>query len=137
MHKPLSAQEALIWVMVTAAIADRNMTERELNQFDRLINFLPVFQGFEGSIGEIADACSANLKSVNGIDHILDRVAMSLPERLYETAYALAIEVAASDVDVKQEELVFLQMLEDRFSLNKLAVAAIEHSARVRYRKLG
>ena len=46
------------------------------------------------------------------------------------------IEVAASDVDVKQEELVFLQMLEDRFALDKLAVAAIEHSARVRYRKL-
>ena len=57
MHKPLSAQEALIWVMVTTAIADRNMTERELNQFERLIGFLPVFQGFEGSVGEIADAC--------------------------------------------------------------------------------
>ncbi|MBS1166029.1 MAG: hypothetical protein H6R00_2054 [Proteobacteria bacterium] len=137
MQKPLSAQEALIWVMVTTAIADRNMTERELNQFERLLSFLPVFQGFEGSVGEIADACSENLKSVNGIDHILDRVALSLPERLHETAYALAVEVAASDVDVKQEELVFLQMLEDRFSLNKLAVAAIEHSARVRYRKVG
>jgi tellurite resistance protein len=137
MQKLLSPQEALIWVMVTAAVADRNMTERELNQFERLISFLPVFQGFEGSIGDIADACSENLKSVNGIDHILDRVANSLPERLYETAYALAVEVAASDVEIEQEELVLLQMLEDRFALDKLAVAAIEHSARVRYRKLG
>jgi hypothetical protein len=135
MQKPLSVQEALIWVMVTTAVADRTMTERELTQFERLIGFLPVFEGFEGSIGDIADACSSHLKSVNGIDHILDRVAMSLPERLYATAYALAVEVAASDVEVKQEELVFLQMLEDRFSLDKLSVAAIEHSARVRYRK--
>ena len=136
MQKPLSAQEALIWVMVTVAVADRSMTERELNQFERLIGFLPVFQGFEGSVGQIADACSSHLRSEDGIDRILNRVATSLPERLYETAYALAVEVAASDVDVKQEELVFLQMLEDRFALDKLAVAAIEHSARVRYRKL-
>ena len=136
MQKPLSVQEALIWVMVTTAVADRTMTEREFTQFERLIGFLPVFQGFEGSIGDIADACSSHLKSVNGIDQILDRVAMSLPERLHATAYALAVEVAASDVDVKQEELVFLQMLEDRFALDKLSVAAIEHSARVRYRKL-
>lgn len=136
MQKPSSVQEALIWVMVTTAVADRTMTERELTQFERLIGFLPVFQGFEGSIGAIADACSAHLKSANGIDQILDKVAAVLPERLRETAYALAVEVAASDVDVKQEELVFLQMLEDRFVLDKLAVAAIERSARVRYRKL-
>lgn len=137
MSKTLSAQEALIWVMVITAVADRTMTERELTQFERLIGFLPVFRGFDGSIGDIADACSEHLKSVNGIDRILDKVVAALPERLYETAYALAIEVAASDVDVKQEELVFLQILEDRLALSKLAVAAIEHSARVRYRKLG
>ena len=136
MSKTLSVQEALIWVMVTTAVADRTMTERELTQFERLIGFLPVFRGFEGSVGEIADACSLHLKSANGIDHILDKVVAALPERLYETAYALAIELAAADVDVKQEELVFLQILEDRFALSKLAVAAIEHSARVRYRKL-
>ena len=137
MQKPLSVHEALIWVMVTTAVADRAMTESELEQLQRLIAFLPVFAGFDGSVGDIADACSANLKSANGIDRILDRVADALPERLHETAYALAVKVAASDVDVKQEELVFLQMLEDRFALDKLAVAAIEHSARVRYRKLG
>jgi tellurite resistance protein len=135
MQKPLSVHEALIWVMVTTAVADRAMTESELEQLQRLIAFLPVFDGFDGSVGDIADACSANLKSANGIDRILDRVADALPERLHETAYALAVEVAASDVDVKQEELVFLQMLEDRLDLEKLGVAAIEHSARVRYRK--
>ncbi|WP_237152015.1 tellurite resistance TerB family protein [Oryzibacter oryziterrae] len=136
MTKPLSVHEALIWVMVTTAVADRNMTESELDQFERLIGFLPVFQGFEGSVGAIADTCSAHLKSDDGIDRILDKVVEALPARLHETAYALAIEVAASDLDVRQEELVFLQMLEDRLELDKLGVAAIEHSARVRYRKL-
>lgn len=135
MQKSLSVHEALIWVMVTTAVADRTMTQRELAQFERLIGFLPVFVGFEGSVGRIADECSSHLKSANGIDRILDCVHEALPERLYETAYALAIEVAASDVEVKQEELVFLEMLEDRLELSKLSVAAIEYSARVRYRK--
>lgn len=135
MPKTLTVHEALIWVMVTTAVADRTMTERELAQFERLIGFLPIFDGFEGSIGAIADECSAHLKASNGIDRILDRVSEALPDRLHETAYALAIEVAASDVEVKQEELVFLEMLEDRLDLPKLTVAAIEYSARVRYRK--
>jgi tellurite resistance protein len=137
MSKSLSVQEALIWVMVTTAVADRAMTEGELDQLERLISYLPVFDGFEGSVGAIADACSAHLTSSSGIDRILDKVAEALPERLHETAYALAIEVAASDINVMQEELVFLQMLEDRLEIDKLGVAAIEHSARVRYRKLG
>lgn len=135
MPKTLTVHEALIWVMVTTAVADRAMTERELAQFERLIGFLPIFDGFEGSIGAIADECSEHLKASNGIDRILDRVSEALPDRLHETAYALAIEVAASDVEVKQEELVFLEMLEDRLDLPKLTVAAIEYSARVRYRK--
>ena len=136
MQKPLSVQEALIWVMVTTAIADRTMTERELTQFERLIGFLPVFQGFEGSIGDVADACSSHLKSLNGIDHILDRVAMSLPERLYATAYALAVEVAAADLHVEQEELRFLELLRDVLDVDSLTVAAIERGARARYRTL-
>jgi tellurite resistance protein len=137
MSKPLSAHEALIWVMVTTAVADRAMTESELDELKRLIAFTPVFQDFDGSVGEIADACSDNFSATNGIDRILDKIAEALPARLHETAYALAVEMAVYDGDVKQEELVFLQMLDDRLEIDKLGVAAIEHSARVRYRKLG
>ena len=35
-----------------------------------------------------------------------------------------------------QEELQFLELLGDTLSIDKLAMAAIEHSARVRYRKM-
>lgn len=135
MGKPLSVHEALIWVLVTTAVADRAMTESELAQLKRLIAYTPIFSDFDGNVGVIASACSAHLDVANGIDRILDQVAAALPERLHETAYALAVEMAASDVDIKQEELVFLQMLEDRLEIDKLGVAAIEHSARMRYRK--
>jgi hypothetical protein len=67
---------------------------------------------------------------------VLDIIATSLPTKFYDTAYALAVEVAAADLHVGQEELRFLQLLRDRLDLDKLAVAAIEHSARVRHRIL-
>ncbi|WP_181701712.1 tellurite resistance TerB family protein [Chthonobacter albigriseus] len=131
----LSKHEALIWVMVVTSAADHTMTEREMEQLGHLVSLMPVFNDFEGDVGRIAETAAARLAEPDGLDRILDLVAESLPQRLHETAYALAVEVAAADLLVKQEELVFLQMLEDRFELPKLAVAAIEHSARVRYRK--
>jgi hypothetical protein len=63
-------------------------------------------------------------------------VAEALPAYLYETAYALAVEVAAVDLDVQQEELRFLQMLRDRLGLDKLTIAAIERGARARHQTM-
>ena len=83
-----------------------------------------------------AEACGAILQKEDGLDEILDLIGSTLVPRLHETAYALAVEVAAVDLHVEQEELRFLQMLRDRLDLNKLTVAAIEHSARVRYRTM-
>jgi hypothetical protein len=44
--------------------------------------------------------------------------------------------VAAADLHVEQEELRFLQILRDRLEIDPLVVAAVERSARVRYRVL-
>ena len=63
-------------------------------------------------------------------------IAAACADRLHETAYALAVEVAAADLHVEQEELRFLQMLRDRLDLDSLTVAAIERGARARYRRL-
>jgi hypothetical protein len=132
----LTIHEALIWIMATTSVADRTMTDREIGQLDLLVRRLPVFAGFSGDVARIVEACATHLHDSDGLADILDKVAEALPARLQETAYALAVEVAAVDLDATQEELLFLQMIEDRFELGKLSVAAIEHSARVRFRKL-
>jgi hypothetical protein len=135
MAETLSIHDALIWVMVTTSLADRNVTDRELDQLDQLTRRLPVFAGFKGDVTAIVERCADHLRDADGLDTILDRIANALPRPLHETAYALAVEVTAVDLAASQEELVFLQMLEDRFELPKLAVAAIEYSARVRFRQ--
>jgi tellurite resistance protein len=123
--------------MVTLSAADRTMTDDELMKIGDVVKTLPVFKDFgAGNLVATAEACGALLQAEDGLDTVLTIIAASLPARLYETAYALAVEVAAADLHVEQEELRFLQMLRDRLDLDRLAVAAIERSARVRYRRL-
>ncbi len=135
MTDKISHHQALIYTMVTISAADRTMTDSELLTIGDLVQTLPVFRDFESeALVETAENCGDMLQSADGLDAVLDLIANSLPPKLYETAYALAVEVAAADLHVEQEELRFLQLLRDKLDLDKLAVAAIEHSARVRHR---
>ena len=59
----------------------------------------------------------------------------AIPQRLHDTAYALAVEVAAVDLRLEQEELRLLEMIRDRLELDGLTAAAIEASARARLRR--
>jgi tellurite resistance protein len=135
--KKVSAHEALVYLMVTVAAADEAMTDAELSQIGNVVRTLPIFRDFDrDQLVAIAGRCSKILEDDDGLGRILDIVHDALPAKLYETAYAVAVEVAAADLHVEQEELRLLQMLRDRLDLDKLAVGAIEHSARVRYRIL-
>jgi len=133
----ISPQDALVYIMVTTSAADTAMTDAELASIGNTVSRLPVFQGFDSKhLPKLASDCYALLADEDGLEKILDLAHEVLPERLYETAYALAVEVAAAALHVEQEELEFLQMLRDRWDLDELTVAAIERSARVRFRKL-
>ncbi|HEY9056687.1 MAG TPA: tellurite resistance TerB family protein [Aurantimonas sp.] len=133
----LEPQEALVHLMVSMAAADGAISENELRELETLIRTLPVFEGFDpASLDEMARHCSDILEREDGLDTIIANMKRVLPPKMYETAYALAIEVAASDVHATQAELRFLEMLRDGLELDRLVSGAIEHSARVRYRRL-
>jgi len=57
----------------------------------------------------------------------------ALPEKLRETAYALACDVAAADGKVTQEEARILQMVRDHLQIGRLPAAAIERGSRARH----
>lgn len=136
MASTASEHEALIYAMVTLSASDSKMTDRELAKIGDVVRGLPAFADFDKErLVPTAEACGAILQQEDGLQRVLDVIA-ALPTRLHETAYALAVEVAAADLHVEQEELRFLQMLRDRLDLDKLAVAAIERGARARYRSL-
>ena len=137
MAETVSAHSALIYVMVTMSAVDRTMTDAELRKIGNIVGNLPAFKGFDGDqLVHEAEACGQLLSEDDGLTRVLDLIAQSLPERLYDTAYALAVDVAAADLSVGQEELRLLQLLRDRLDLDKLTIAAIERGARARHATL-
>ena len=134
MSKMISHHSALLYVMVTMAAVDRSMSDDELGRIGNITRNLPIFRDFDQErLLHTARECGDIVSEEDGLDTVLSMVSEALPEYLYETAYALAVEVAAADLDVQQEELRFLQMLRDRLNLDKLSVAAIERGARARH----
>ncbi len=132
---PISIEEALIYVMVLVSASDNSMTDSELATMGDLIKTLPVFNDFNpNNIIPAAQRCGDILQEENGLGLVLELVGDILPNKLYDTAYALAVEVAAADLHVEKEELRILQLLRDRFGLDKLTVAAIERGAIARHR---
>ena len=127
--------EALVFVMVTTAAADQHLSETELSRIGTICDTLPIFAGLDRDrLVAHANACSAILREEDGLDQIIGFVRNTLPEPLRETAYAVAVDVAAADLSVHQEELLFLQALRDALDIDPLVVAAIERAARVRFR---
>jgi len=125
--------DSLIYIMVTMSVVDRKMSNRELSRIGDITKTLPVFAAFdENRLTEVSKTCGELLQNEESLETILG-IASALPEKLHETAYALALEVAAADLHVEQEELRFLQLLRDRLDLDKLVVAALERGARARH----
>jgi uncharacterized membrane protein YebE (DUF533 family) len=123
----LDPQTALIYVMVLAAAADGDMSDREMVMIEDMVDKLPIFESFDRSaLGRVAESCVDRLKGESALDDVLALISQSLPEKLRETAYAVACEVVACDTSAGQEELRFLEMLRDETNVDRLTSAAIE-----------
>ena len=134
MSNAISAQHALIFTMVVMSGVEGKMGDQELKSIGRIVMQLPVFRDFDPEkLTYVAKECADILQDKEGFDAVLGLIAGALPARLRETAYALAVEVAAADDAVHKEELRFLAILRDRLGLDKLTTAAIERSAIARY----
>jgi len=133
----ITPHEALIYVMITTAAADRQISDRELDRIAQIVRHLPVFMGYDmDNLAKAAERCGDLLSNEEGLDEMLELIASALPKKLYETAYALAVEVAAADLKVPDEEIRLLELLRDALNLDKLVTAAIERSARARHQTL-
>ena len=134
MNSP-TPQEAMIYLMVIISASDRDMTDAELSRIGEVIRTLPVFKDFDiDRTLEVAQECQQLLQGENGLEVVLTTARDAIPQKLHETAYALAVEIAAADLKVNPEELRMLQILRGRLSLDQLAAAAIERAARARHR---
>jgi hypothetical protein len=73
------------------------------------------------------------MEEEDGLDTLFAMVRNALPERLFETAYALACDVAAADGKLGQSELRLLEEVREELDIDRLHAAAIERGARARH----
>ena len=132
----ISTEQALIYTMVTMSGVEGPINAVELAEIGNIVRHLPIFRNFdEERLTTVAQEVAEILGESEGLQAVLGLVKEALTPKLRETAYALAVEVAAADLAVGKEELRFLAILRDTLELDKLVTAALERSAIARFQR--
>ena len=130
----LSPQDALVAVMVAVSASDEQIRTSDLVAIERMVNHMPIFATYdEDRISSVAQTVYALFEEEEGLEALFGLVRDALPERLYETAYALACDVAAADGVLHQPELRMLEEVRGELAIDRLHAVAIEWGARVRH----
>jgi tellurite resistance protein len=130
----LTAQDALVAIMVAISASDEDVRTSELVAIQRIVNHLPVFVDYdEDRFRQITQIVFDLFEEEDGLDAFFGLIRDGLPERLFETAYALACDVAAADGTLYEAELQMLQEIRDELNIDRLHAAAIERGARARH----
>ncbi|WP_323037494.1 tellurite resistance TerB family protein [Pararhodobacter sp.] len=130
----LSPQDSLVALMITVSVADSAIRTAELVAIEQIVDHLPIFAGFDPDrIKVISQTVFDLLEDEDGLDALFGLIRDALPERLVETAYVLACDIAASDGTLTQSELRLLEEIRFELNIDRLHAAAIERGARARF----
>ena len=134
---PLSPQDSLVALMIAVSVSDQPIRTSELLTIQQLVNHLPVFAGYDADrLRQVAQIVLDLFEVEEGLDALFGLVRETLPEKLNETAYALACDVAAANGKLGETELRLLEEIREELNLDRLHAAAIERGARARHMKL-
>ncbi|MEW9921151.1 tellurite resistance TerB family protein [Marimonas sp. MJW-29] len=130
----LSAQDSLVALMVAVSASDEDIRTAELIKIQAAVNMLPIFAGYDTDrMSTITKTVFDLFEQEDGLDALFGLVKEALPPRLYETAYALACDVAAADGTLEEAELRLLEEIRYELEIDRLHAAAIERGARARH----
>ncbi|MDP2738060.1 MAG: tellurite resistance TerB family protein [Pseudorhodobacter sp.] len=135
-HTPpsLSPQDALIAIMIAVSASDEQLRTSELVAIQRIVNHLPIFAEYDNDrIRQIAQTVFDLFEEEDGLDALFGLIRDALPVKFFETAYALACDVAAADGKLHEVELRMLEEIRHELDVDRLHAAAIEWGARARH----
>lgn len=134
---PLTAQDSLVALMIAVSASDAEIRTSELVRIQSTLNHLPIFADYEQTrLATVSALVFELFEEEDGLDALFGLVREALPERLYETAYALACDVAAADGNLNEAELRLLEEMRYELALDRLHASAIERGARARHMTL-
>lgn len=132
----LSPQDALVAVMIATSAADAQLRTEEMVAIQRMVHSMPIFADYDvDRIRIIAQTVFDLFEEEDGLAALFGLIRDALPERLHETAYALACDAAAADGRLRVVELRMLEEVREELQIDRLHAAAIEWGARVRHLK--
>ena len=132
----LSPQDALVAVMIATSAADAQLRTAEMVAIQRMVQSMPIFADYDiDRIRIIAQTVFDLFEEEDGLAALFGLIRDGLPERLHETAYALACDAAAADGRLREVELRMLEEVREELQIDRLHAAAIEWGARVRHMK--
>ena len=130
----MTAQDSLVALMIAVSAADENIRTAELMQISNIVNNLPVFATYDPDMLPIISRTVFDLlEQEDGLDALFGLIRDALPEGLFETAYAMACDVAAADGKISAQEGRMLEEIREELEIDRLHAAAIERGARARY----
>ena len=134
-NSTISAQAALVHLMVVVSASDSEMSDSELKMMGGIVRTLPVFEGYDpDKLLSDAETCAEILAEEEGVDTVMGLLKEALPKDYGDTAYAIACDVAVADGHLSQEELRILEMVRHVMGVDRLTAAAIERGAVARCR---
>ncbi len=130
----LSEQDCLVALMIAVSASDENIRTVELVKIQSSVNNLPVFAAYDiDRLNTVSQIVFDLFEQEDGLDALFGLIRDNLPERLFETAYALACDVAAADGKLAESELRLLEEMRYELDIDRLHAAAIERGARARH----
>ncbi len=130
-------EDTLISIMIAISVSDENIRTSELVTIEQMVQHLPIFAGYDmDRIKEVSNTLFDIFAEEEGLEIFWTMVRTSLPERLYDTAYAMACDVVAADGKAREGELRLLEDMRYELNIDRLLAAAIEAGARARHKTM-
>lgn len=120
--------------MIATSASDERIPTTELVTIQRIVNHLPIFRDYDQDrLRQVSQTVFDLFEEEDGLDALFGLIRDALPEKLTETAYALACDVAAADGKLGETELRMLEEIRHELDVDRLHAAAIEWGARARH----
>jgi len=120
--------------MLAVSVSDSQIGTAELLRIEASVNHLPVFAKYDVDRARtVSQVVFDLLTEEDGLDALFGLVRENLPDYLWETAYALACDVAAADGTLHGPELRILEEIRHELNIDRLHAASIEWGARARH----
>jgi len=109
--------EAFAGILLATIACDGHISDDEAFGMTTVLNRMRMFENYSNErFRSLINRLIGILKK-RGIDHVLDRAVEALPEKLRETVFANACDLALADGGIEDDEKDFLDNLQKRLRI--------------------